>query len=167
MSVMRSNATAWWRGKRGEWYVVAQLALIAVVFFGPRTLGILPEWPRALAATATFVGMVLMAAGVALLLASLPRLGSNLTPLPHPKRGGVLVQTGPYGIVRHPMYSGGIALAYGWAFVVHGWLTIVYATALMIFLDFKATREEQWLATTYPEYPAYQQRVRKLIPFPH
>jgi hypothetical protein len=26
----------WWKGARGEWYVVAQMVLITLVFFGPR-----------------------------------------------------------------------------------------------------------------------------------
>ena len=108
-----------------------------------------------------------MFAGSCLLLAGLFRLGPNLTSLPFPRRSATLVQTGPYRFVRHPMYAGGIALAYGWALVVRGWLTLVYATALMIFLDIKSTREERWLADKFPEYPDYQRRVRKLIPFIH
>jgi len=34
----------WWKGARGEWLVVAQLALMALVFFGPRTLLGRPAW---------------------------------------------------------------------------------------------------------------------------
>jgi protein-S-isoprenylcysteine O-methyltransferase Ste14 len=65
------------------------------------------------------------------------------------------------------MYSGGIIFAYGWAFVVHGWLTLVYATVLLIFFEIKARREEQWLIERFPEYPDYRRRVRMLIPFIH
>ncbi|HQG32287.1 MAG TPA: isoprenylcysteine carboxylmethyltransferase family protein, partial [Deltaproteobacteria bacterium] len=100
-----------------------------------------------------------------LLLAGLVRLGSNLTPLPFPKEDATLVQTGPYRLVRHPMYSGGIILAYGWALAAGGWLTLAYATVLLVFLDIKSAREEQWLAERFPDYSDYQRRVRKLIPF--
>ncbi len=65
------------------------------------------------------------------------------------------------------MYAGGIAIAYGWSLFVCGWLTLVYATILFAFLDVKATREERWLTSRFPDYPAYQRRVRKLIPFIH
>jgi protein-S-isoprenylcysteine O-methyltransferase Ste14 len=111
--------------------------------------------------------VALLLAGAGLLLAALIRLGPNLTPLPHPKDQATLVQTGPYGLVRHPIYAGGILAAYGWGLVVHGWLTLVYATVLLIFLDLKAAREERWLTGKFPGYSDYQRRVRKLIPFIH
>jgi protein-S-isoprenylcysteine O-methyltransferase Ste14 len=164
---MNGKPLPWWRGSRGEWYVVTQLVLSAVVFFGPRTLPGLPVWPAPLARISVVAGAVIVLAGFGLLLAGLLRLGPNLTPLPYPTPRATLIQTGPYRLVRHPMYAGGIALAYGWAFFVCGWLTVAYATVLLLFLDVKATREERWLTETFPEYPEYQRRVRKLIPFIH
>lgn len=157
----------WWRGARGEWYVAVQLALMAAVFLGPRTLPGLPAWPAPIARFTKFAGAALMLGGGGLLLAGLFRLGSNLTPLPYPKPNAALVQSGPYRLVRHPIYAGGIVFAYGWALVTLGWLTLVYATVLLIFLDLKSTREERWLAEKFPDYPDYQRRVRKLIPFIH
>lgn len=156
---------SWWRGTRGEWYVAAQVVLIAVVFFAPRTLPGLPAWPAPLARFASVAGFALAVTGGCLFLAGLLRLGSNLTPLPHPKPNAALIQTGPFRLVRHPIYAGGIILAYGWALAVHGWLTLVYATVLLVFLDIKSAREERWLTKQFPDYPHYQRRVRKLIPF--
>ncbi len=106
-----------------------------------------------------------MAAGGILLAAGIMRLGRGLTPLPCPNDGAELVQSGPFALVRHPMYGGGLVLALGWALVVQGWLTLGYAALLFAFLDIKSRREEQWLCERYPGYPAYQRRVRKLIPF--
>jgi protein-S-isoprenylcysteine O-methyltransferase Ste14 len=164
---MNSTSSSWWRGARGEWYVIGQLVLMAFVFLGPRTLPGLPAWPAPLARVSVLVGAAIGLAGVLLLLAGLARLGPNLTPLPHPTDRATLVQSGPYRFVRHPMYAGGIAMAYGWALFVCGWLTLAYATLLFAFLDAKATREERWLASRFPDYPAYQARVHKLIPFIH
>jgi protein-S-isoprenylcysteine O-methyltransferase Ste14 len=149
---------AWWRGSRGEWLVVAQVVLIALVFFGPRGLS---RMPRALRA----VGDVLMVAGGALLVAGGLSLGRALTPSPYPKDGTKLRLTGPYAVVRHPMYGGGIILAFGWALHVGCWLTLAYAAALFALMDLKSRREEAWLAQRFPEYAAYRRRVRKLIPF--
>ena len=36
-------------------------------------------------------------------------------------------------MVRHPMYSGGLVLALGWALFVRGWLTLGYVAALFWF----------------------------------
>jgi protein-S-isoprenylcysteine O-methyltransferase Ste14 len=99
------------------------------------------------------------------MLAAFFNLGRNLTPLPYPKEDGQLVDRGAYGLVRHPIYSGGLALAFGWALVVHGLLTLGYAALLLVFLDVKSRREERWLCAKFPGYTGYQKRVSKLIPF--
>ena len=155
----------WWIGSRGEWLVVAQVALIGLVFLGPRKVVGQPAWPFPFRQACPVVGGVLMILGGALLVAGLVRLGRGLTPLPYPKDDARLVQTGPFALVRHPMYGGGLVLALGWAVYVQGWLTLGYVLALFVFLDAKSRREERWLAERFPEYPAYQRRVRKLIPF--
>jgi len=153
-----------WPGPRGEGFVAAQVVLLALIAFGPRGSRT-PALPGPVAAAATLAGAALMAAGGVLLVASLIRLGPNLTPLPYPKAGSVLVRTGPYRLVRHPIYAAVLALAFGWALWVHGAWALLYAFALLALLDRKATREERWLCEKFPEYPAYQRRVGKLVPF--
>jgi protein-S-isoprenylcysteine O-methyltransferase Ste14 len=155
----------WWRGARGEWLVVLQGVLFLVVAFAPRTRPGWPDWPAALAYAGTWVGALFLAGGGLLISAGIFRLGRNLTPLPYPKEQGRLVVTGAYRWVRHPIYSGGIFLALGWAGWGHGWLTLVYAAVLFVFFDFKSRREEKWLQEKYADYAAYQTRVRRLIPF--
>lgn len=111
------------------------------------------------------LGAILMAGGAGLLVAGLLRMGRSLTPLPYPRDGTEFVQSGPYALVRHPMYGGGLILALGWALWVQSWLTLTYALVLFAFLDLKSRREEKWLTERFPEYPAYRRRVRKLIPY--
>jgi protein-S-isoprenylcysteine O-methyltransferase Ste14 len=156
---------SWWKGSRGEWYVVVQVVLMLLVFLGPRTL---PGWrlrPYPLAPLRVIAGGILMALGGLLLAAALVRLGPGLTPLPYPKDGAALVRTGPYGLVRHPMYGGGLMIAFGWALFVRGPLTLGYALLLLLLLEVKSRREERWLAERFPDYAEYQRRVPKLIPF--
>ena len=155
----------WWKGARGEWLVVAQVVLMVLVFFGPRSAGGLPARSFPFPGACTAVGVVLMVGGGLLFLAGAFRLGRALTPLPYPKDGAELIQEGAYALVRHPIYSGGLTLALGWALVVQGWLTLVFVLALLGLLDVKSRREERWLAEKFPTYAAYQRRVRKLIPF--
>ena len=150
----------WWQGRRGEWYVALQAALLALVIVGPR--GAELALPASIARAA---GWALTATGALVALAAVRRLGRNLTPLPHPKDDGTLVETGPYAWVRHPIYCGLILAAFGWALVVQGWLTLLWAAVLLTFLDIKSRREEAWLMARFPAYAAYRRRVRKLIPF--
>ncbi len=165
MSRALSSPNTWWKGSRGEWFVVVQIVLIALVFFGPRSWEGGELWPPPLDQIAVIIGLLLLAVGILLFAEGLVSLGRNLTPVPHPKEDATLVQTGAYKIVRHPIYGGGILLAFGWALFVHGWLTLLYAIVLFAFLDVKSRREEQWLEEKFSNYKEYRKRVRKLIPF--
>lgn len=162
---MSDNHERWWKGARGEWLVVVQVVLIALVFLGPRALAGLTPWAFPFPSASAIAGPVLMIAGAALLLAGGIRLGPGLTPLPYPKDGATLVDTGLFALVRHPMYCGGIVLGLGWALHVRSWLTVAYVILLFVFLDFKSRREERWLAEKFPGYRDYQRRVRRLVPF--
>jgi protein-S-isoprenylcysteine O-methyltransferase Ste14 len=157
--------TRWWQGTRGEWYVAAQVAFIVLVFFGPRTWpgGVLFSFP--VPQLASIAGVALIVSGLVLMTTGGLWLGRNLTPLPHPTATATLVETGPFRLVRHPMYSGGMLIAFGWAIWVRGPLTIGYTVLLFVFLDIKSRREEQWLREAFAGYAGYQTRVRKLIPF--
>ncbi|WP_374244257.1 isoprenylcysteine carboxylmethyltransferase family protein [Zoogloea sp.] len=159
-----SRPAPWWKGPRGEWYVVAQGGLFALILFGPSSAPGLPAWPRVLAFPAQAVGAMLLALGVTICAAAVLRLGRNLTPLPHPRDDCHLVETGPYGWVRHPIYSGLILAAFGWALIAQGWLTLLWAVVLLVFFDIKSRREERWLMARFPAYASYRKRVRKLIP---
>jgi protein-S-isoprenylcysteine O-methyltransferase Ste14 len=154
----------WWRGERGEWYFLAQIAVMIVVFFGPRHLpGTVP--PFSGVRVVSFIGGGLMAAGAWLLGLSLLALGVNLSPLPRPTADVSLVESGPYRFARHPMYSGLLLIAFGWALVVRGRLTLVWVAVLFLVLDFKSRREERWLGQRLPRYADYRRRVRRFIPF--
>ena len=157
--------TSWWKGMHGEWYVVAQIVLIVLVFFGPRNLAGWPAWITPFTRLGSIAGGLILATGVLLFAVAIFRLGSNLTAVPYPKEEGTLIETGPYRLVRHPIYCGIILIAFGWALLVHGWLTLGYAFIMLVFFDIKSRREEKWLKAKYPGYEAYQKRVRKLIPF--
>lgn len=152
-----------WKGGRGEWYVVAQAVLFLLIVFGPRAGS--EVWFAPYSTFSTLVGAGLVTAGGLLTLAGVFGLGRNLTALPRPRENARLVQSGPYRIVRHPIYSGLIMMVWGWAACNQDWLLIVYAVVTLVFFDLKSRREERWLKERFPEYAAYQSRVRKLIPF--
>lgn len=145
--------------------VVIQIALMALVIFGPRPDVGLTGWTFLPRRITSIVAGTLMLAGVALLVAGALHLGRNLTPLPYPAERAKLLETGPYRLARHPMYAGGILASLGWVLWLRSWLTLGYAVILFVFIDLKSRREEKWLEEKFPSYPAYRKRVRRLIPF--
>ena len=158
------RSAPWWQGRHGEWYVVVQFILLGLVLVAP-WLAAGPAWPAPWSWLAWAVGGLLMLAGLGLAGAGVLGLGRNLSPLPEPTADAALVETGIYGRVRHPIYSGMIAGCFGWALVNNSGLTLLLAVAIFVFFDVKARREERALAERFPGYRAYQQRVRRFIPF--
>jgi protein-S-isoprenylcysteine O-methyltransferase Ste14 len=156
---------AWWKNTRGEWYVVLQTVLFALIALGPEGIDVRPALPQTARLAALGIGFVLGGAGLFFALAGLWWLGDNLSIFPHPKDDATLVQTGVYGVVRHPIYSGLITGAVGWALINVSLITLIYAGLLFVFFDIKSRREERWLIAKFPEYVDYRQRVHKLIPF--
>lgn len=155
----------WWRGQRGEWYVVIQFVLFALVAVGPTEWRGWPAWPFPGGQPAGILGAAMMVVGLAVAVWGGVMHGAGLQALPYPPEGGTLLHTGPYRFVRHPIYSGAVFIAFGWAIWRHGWLTLVYAALLFLLFDAKARREERWLVEKFPSYAGYQRRVRKLVPF--
>jgi protein-S-isoprenylcysteine O-methyltransferase Ste14 len=156
----------WWRGERGEYWVIAQvilsIAFILLPIYPVAVLeGLPPVWKYiAWGLTALFS---LIAAG--LLISGVIALGVNLTPLPHPKDDGALVTSGIYGIVRHPIYSGVIFLAIAYSCWKWSLSHAIGAMLLFLFFDIKARKEESWLQHKFSDYDAYRSHVKKLIPW--
>jgi protein-S-isoprenylcysteine O-methyltransferase Ste14 len=136
-----------------------------MIVLAPRTLPSLPAWSRHWQLTGCIGGGLLMVCGTLLALAGVFNLGRNLTPFICPKGAAVLLEQGAYRFVRHPIYSGILQLAIGWALFVNGWLTLLYTAILFMVFDRKLRREEELLRRTFPGYTAYAGRVRRLIPF--
>lgn len=156
----------WWRGERGEYWVLIQGLLIIGFPFLPV---VRPEGMDAGTSPWLYIrwGLTLFwgLGAILILVRSLLDLGQNLTPLPYPKTEGQLVQAGIYRFVRHPIYSGVIALALAYASWQVSWVHILGAIALFLFLDAKAGKEENWLAEKFPDYASYRTAVKKLIPW--
>jgi protein-S-isoprenylcysteine O-methyltransferase Ste14 len=146
---------------RGRGWVVAQFALMAAIM----AAGFLPpHWPEEAHHTLSVVGAVLAIAGGAFAVWASRTLGRSFTPFPKPVEAG-LVTSGPFAVVRHPVYAGGLVLFAGYSLFAS-----VPALALTVVLAVlwagKLRVEERLLAAAYSEYPGYRERVRRrLIPF--
>ena len=145
---------------RGYFYVAVQFLLIALLFTAPRQ----PEPYGAFSDVVGIVGVAVIALGAVILVTSFVRLGRSLTANPVPKEDGVLVTSGLYGRVRHPIYFGLLVLAIGVVLDAGWWPQIVIALMLYFLLNIKAQFEEDMLRKKYPEYKAYAQKTPRFFP---
>ncbi|MCC7445876.1 MAG: isoprenylcysteine carboxylmethyltransferase family protein [Anaerolineae bacterium] len=152
------------RGRGAEW-VAVQIGLMVTIWLISPDIAGLPAWPEPLRTISLIAGLLIGFFGVGLIMVGALNLGTNLSVFPRPVDDGALVQTGLYGIVRHPIYSGVILSALGWSLFRASIPALILTVVLVVFFDQKARREERWLEQKYPDYGSYRQRVRKLIPW--
>jgi protein-S-isoprenylcysteine O-methyltransferase Ste14 len=89
-----------------------------------------------------------------------------LTAHPMPNQRAELRTTGPYGLARHPIYTGLIAVALGTAVGAASWAHIVVAVSLVGLLAYKARFEESLLVDRFGEnYVEYGRQVGRFLPW--
>lgn len=80
-------------------------------------------------------------------------------------RGQAVITTGPYAIVRHPMYFGALFYLAGTSLVLGSWWGLVMVPIIALLLGIRIGIEEKTLRTGLEGYDDYSRRVRwRLIP---
>jgi protein-S-isoprenylcysteine O-methyltransferase Ste14 len=144
--------------------VVANLS--AFGFFFPSLLIFSGGSEASMALPLALSGCLLALAGAVLVLRSRAQLGPAWSFVPKADRGMGLVTTGPYRLVRHPIYLGLALLAMGQALAFGSWpaLMIVLSGIVPTFA-WRARAEEILLSRTFGErYAVYRQRTKMIIP---
>ena len=80
-----------------------------------------------------------------------------------PDRGQHVVTAGPYRVVRHPGYSGGLLLLLCIGLALGSWIAIVPILLIEPLMVRRTLIEERMLASALPGYADYMQRVRSRI----
>ena len=112
------------------------------------------------------LGAAVGAAGAAIALISSRLIGSAMTASPVPARGAVLIDTGPFRFVRHPIYSGVVLLMLGTSVFLNSLAGLVGALILIPYFWFKSRYEEKRLRLAFTGYGRYAESVpNRLIPF--
>ena len=139
-----------------------QFALLATIL----AVGLLaPGWPDVARWWLKGAGVLLVFGGAFLIVQAARALGSGLTPFPKPAENGQLVDDGPYAVVRHPVYTGGILFAAGISLALSPW-ALGTTAVLAVVWALKARVEERFLAERYPAYADYCRRTRyRLAPY--
>lgn len=77
-----------------------------------------------------------------------------------------VISTGPYQVVRHPMYASGSLYLLGTPLALGSYWGLIPLAVTMPFLIWRLFDEERFLAANLPGYTEYQKRVRhRLVPF--
>ena len=112
------------------------------------------------------VGATLTAAGLLFAVWARRHLGRNWSAVVTIRQDHQLITSGPYAIVRHPIYAGVLLALVGSALAVGEWRALLaLAIALTSFVR-KLRLEERWMREHFGDaYEQYCRRVRALIPF--
>ncbi len=152
-------------GPRGEGWVVGQVVLLGIVVLaGSRKLaesGSASPWGLAV----SFIGLIAIGLGGFFAFRGVRDLRTSLSPFPRPIAGAPLIQSGVYGFIRHPIYSGMMFASVGWSLVTGSIVGLAATGLLVLLLVGKAQREEAWLVAAHPDYRAYRERTRRFIPW--
>jgi protein-S-isoprenylcysteine O-methyltransferase Ste14 len=111
----------------------------------------------------SWVGALLTVIGVAFAIWARFRLGRNWGS--NTKKDPVLVTSGPYAYVRHPIYTGAMLALFGSA-LTGSIVAIAMFMGSVIFSLLRIHKEERVMLCLFPgQYPRYQARTKKIIPF--
>ncbi len=118
-----------------------------------------PLWPNV-------VGIVLLVGGIAFAWWARVHLGRLWSSTVTAKQGHRVVDSGPYGLVRHPIYTGLLTGVIGTALAEHSWRGWIGAGLVVGGTFIKARLEERFLRQQLgaEAYDSYAKRVPMLIP---
>ncbi|HYP38798.1 MAG TPA: isoprenylcysteine carboxylmethyltransferase family protein [Chloroflexia bacterium] len=125
------------------------------------------RWLPIYEAWARWLGLAVMASGLALRVFAILWLGPMFTRFVQILPGHRLVTNGPYRFVRHPSYSGLLLFFMGMGLALGDWLSVL----LLLLVPFVGVwyrirvEEEALLGAFGEEYRRYIGRVRRLVPF--
>lgn len=111
------------------------------------------------------VGLVFFACGLGFAIWARVHIGRNWgTPMSQ-KEEPELVTSGPYRLVRHPIYAGILVAGVGTAIALN-WVWLIVVALAGTYCFYSATVEERFLTEHFPDaYPAYKHSTKMLVPF--
>jgi protein-S-isoprenylcysteine O-methyltransferase Ste14 len=111
------------------------------------------------------LGLVIFAIGLGFAIWARRHIGRNWG-MPMSQKGDPeLVTSGPYQLVRHPIYSGVLVAGIGTALALD-WSWLIAVALAGIYFVYSATIEERNLTEQFPNaYPVYRRSTKMLVPF--
>jgi protein-S-isoprenylcysteine O-methyltransferase Ste14 len=139
--------------------VIQSLASLAFL-----AMFVVPALDHTHALVPAIAGDVLVAAGLAIVWRVF-RANTFTSATIEVAREQQLVSTGPYAVVRHPMYAGALVMCIGVPLALGSWWGFAPVAVLVAVIVWRLLDEERTLATDLPGYVEYRARVRyRLVP---
>ena len=118
--------------------------------------GFLPFW----------LGAALTVAGLLFAVWAREHLGRNWSSSVTIKQGHELITTGPYAVVRHPIYTGILAGFLGMAIAISQVRGFIVVALIFLVFWLKLRMEEQWMRSQFGEtYTTYSRHTAALVPY--
>lgn len=145
-------------------FLLNPLFVVAAFREGPAVARLLPFWGSPLVSLA---GIVLLAVGGAVTVAGRAQLAGYGSGVLRIEEGQRLVTSGVYGVIRHPIYGGGLIGVVGLYAAFRSLFTLVAVTALyFVVIRHRLLFEERMLVDEFgDEYREYMQKTKRLIPY--
>ena len=113
-----------------------------------------------------YAGILIQSVGVFVGLLAIYTMGiGNFNITPQNKKGGRLISSGIYSVIRHPMYFAHLLFLLPLIIDYYDYVRLIVFCVLMITLLLKIQFEEKHLVIHFKDYRAYQQKTKKIFPF--
>jgi protein-S-isoprenylcysteine O-methyltransferase Ste14 len=127
-------------------------------------------WPSArfvpLSQAFYWIGLFMLAAGLGFAVCARRYLGRNWSGIVTVKQDHELIRSGPYALVRHPIYTGLLLAILGTAIAIGEWRGLIAFVLITAGFVLKLRIEEDFMSETFGEqYARYRAEVPALIPF--
>jgi protein-S-isoprenylcysteine O-methyltransferase Ste14 len=121
-------------------------------------------WPSGL--WPFWIGAAVTVAGLLFAVWARQYLGSNWSSAVTIKQGHELITTGPYALVRHPIYTGILSGFLGTAIALSQVRGFIGFVLILLVLLPKLRKEEEWMRSQFGEtYDTYAHRTAVLVPY--
>jgi protein-S-isoprenylcysteine O-methyltransferase Ste14 len=110
------------------------------------------------------IGTAIVATGIGYAIWARVHLGRNWSSKVVVKEDHALIRTGPYRMIRHPIYAGILLALLGSALAVGEWRGFLALFFALTGVLFRVNAEETRMAETFPEYAAYKRESSALVP---
>ena len=110
-------------------------------------------------------GIILSFSAFLFLKNSLQNLGENYSPLFDSHRPSLIVKTGPYKFIRHPVYLANMLILLGFVFSSGSVWVVISTLWGWGYMLRSIVKEDAFLSKEFPDYCEYKRKTWRIIPF--